>query len=76
MEVKVHERGPLTGKVNVRYTLDTLAVGESWQIGDGTVKAGYARNICSDLGRLSGKTFSVAFRPKTAGEVVTITRLS
>lgn len=58
MEIKHHERGLYRGCIDLRRSMQTMNVGEEWQIPEGTFTLQTVRNACSLLSRESDMLFT------------------
>ncbi len=58
MEIKRQERGRRRGNIDFLATLDTMEVGETWQVGDGIVALRTIRNHVSAANTRGDKVFT------------------
>ena len=65
----------MNGRINLRQTIDSLNIDESWAISEDVINADYAREVCSKNTRKTKKMFRVS-NPASASGIITITRLS
>ena len=75
MEIQITEKGKNKGRISVTRTLNTLAVGESWETTTEDVDLGYLRVACTTLGRRINREFSVS-NTLDMGQVIVITRIA
>jgi len=74
MEVKMHDRGKLAGSINIISTVESLGVGETWNVSEEIVDWDYARSVCCRIRRRSGMKFTVSNPARSLG-VIKITRV-
>ena len=58
MEIKQHERGRFRGRIDLPRSMETMAIGESWQIPEGLINLRTVRNVCSVLTRTTDKVYT------------------
>lgn len=75
MEIIRSQKGKNKGRISVTRTLNTLAVGESWETTTEDVDLGYLRVACTTLGRRINREFSVS-NTLDMGQVIVITRIA
>lgn len=75
MEIQITEKGKNKGRISVTRTLNTLAVGESWETTTEDVDLGYLRVACTTLGRRMQREFSVS-NTLDMGNTIVITRMA
>lgn len=75
MEILLTEKGKNKGRISVTRTLNTLAVGESWETTTEDVDLGYLRVACTTIGRRMQREYSVS-NTFDMGNLIVITRLS
>ena len=74
MEIQITEKGKNKGRISVTRTLNTLAVGESWETTTDDVDLNYLRVACTTMGRRMQREFSVS-NTLDMGNTIVITRM-
>ena len=75
MEIQITDKGKNKGRISVTRTLNTLAVGESWETTTEDVDLGYLRVACTTMGRRMQREFSVS-NTLDMGNLIVITRIA
>lgn len=60
MEIRLIEYGRYRGRIDVRASIDTLAVLETWRMTEQTFNLHTVRNVCSRATCTSAKVFAVS----------------
>ncbi len=74
MEIKRIERGNHRGNIDLLRSLDTMSVGESWRIPEGSLNLRTVRNCCSVATNRGEKVFSCQC-PGLTENFIKITRI-
>lgn len=74
MEIKIQERGRYRGNLDLRGTMETMSIGEHWQIPEDAINLRTVRNVVSLATRTTDKVFTSQC-PGLTEPFITITRL-